>query len=326
VVALFASNVHRMRAIAAAARATGRKICLLGRSLHTHSEVARELGMIPELAGLVVPNDEVRLVPRDRLCVLATGTQGEPPAALSRIAAGTHPILSLDPGDTVVLSSRIIPGNEKTVFDMLDRLERLGCHVVHRKIDPGVHVSGHAAREEQRRYLQLCRPRTFVPVHGTFHHLRRHAELARECGVQQTVIVENGTVVSLTQGHLEVVDQVETGIVHIDRNRVVDPAQLRDRELIGELGHAIVSFTVDGRARYAGSLDVVQRGFLHPELEDSVLEEAVSYVEDDLRRAKEDDVEAMEDRARRALKRFFARRLEGRKPIVTAVALEVRVR
>lgn len=323
VVALFASNVYRMKAVAAAARATGRKVCLLGRSLQTHSEVARELNIVPELAGLLVTSDEARQVPRDRLCVLATGTQGEPPAALSRLAAGTHPALALDPGDTVVLSSRIIPGNEKIVFDMLDRLERLGCRVIHRKTDPGVHVSGHAAREEQRRFLQLCRPRTFVPVHGTFHHLRRHAELAREEGVPQALVVENGARVVLHDARLELEGFVETGVVHIDRGDVVDPGQLRDRELLGELGHAVVTFTVDARARYTGALDIVQRGFLHPSREDAILEEAVRFLDDDLRRAREDDLDAMEDRARRGLKRFFAKRMVGRKPIVTAVALEV---
>jgi ribonuclease J len=323
VVALFASNVYRMKAVAAAARATGRKICLLGRSLQTHSEVARELGLVPELAGLLVSNDEIRQVPRDRLCVLATGSQGEPPAALSRLAAGVHPSLALDPGDTVVLSSRIIPGNEKIVFDMLDRLERLGCHVIHRKTDEGVHVSGHAAREEQRQFLRLCRPRTFVPVHGTFHHLRRHAELAREEGVAQAIVVENGARVVLQDARLEVAGTIETGVVHIDRGQVVDPGQLRDRELLGELGHAVVSFTVDARARYAGNLDVIQRGFLRPDEEDAILDEAVRFLDDDLRRAREDDLDAMEDRARRGLKRFFAKRLGGRKPLVTAVALEV---
>ncbi|MCB9619326.1 MAG: ribonuclease J [Sandaracinus sp.] len=323
VVALFASNVYRMKAVAAAAKATGRKVCLLGRSLHTHSEVARELGIVPELAGLLVTSDEARLLPRNEVCILATGTQGEPPAALSRLASGNHPAMALEAGDTVVLSSRIIPGNEKIVFDMIDRLERLGCKVLDRKSDPDVHVSGHAAREEQRHFLELCRPKTFVPVHGTFHHLRKHAALARETGVRQTLVVENGAVVALRDGSLEVVDQTETGIVHVDRGRVVDPGQLRDRELLGELGHAVVTFTVDPRARYTGSLDVVQRGFLHPSEEDAVLEEAVRYLDDDLRRAREDDLDGMEDRARRALKRFFAKRMSGAKPLVTAIALEV---
>lgn len=323
VVALFASNVYRIKSVVAAAKATGRKVCLLGRSLQTHSEVARELGLIPELAEVLVGVDEARLLPRERVCVIATGTQGEPPAALSRLAAGTHPSLALEPGDTVVLSSRVIPGNEKVVFGMLDRLERLGCSVAHRRTDPGVHVSGHAARDEQRRFLELCRPRTFIPVHGTYHHLRRHAELARETGVRQPLVVENGAVVSLCDGRLEVDDQVPTGIVHIDRGQVVDPGQLRDRELLGELGHAIVTFTVDARARFAGSLDVVQRGFLPPSEEDRLLDEAVRFLEDDLRRAREDDVDAMEDRARRGLKRFFAKRMRGRKPLVTAVALEL---
>lgn len=322
VVAMFASNVYRMKAVAAAAHATGRKVCLLGRSLQTHADVSRDLGLVPELARVLIPvEDASRLAPRE-LCVMATGTQGEPPAALARLAKGTHPALALSAGDTIILSSRIIPGHERTVFDLICQLERLGCVVIERKSDPFVHVSGHAARDEQRRFISLCRPRTFIPVHGTYHHMKAHAALARAEGVPQTLVVENGAVVSLEHGRLEIVDRVETGHVHIDRGFEVDPAQLRDRQLLGELGHVIVSFTADDRGRYAGSLDLVQRGFLHPKMEEELLDDALDFLDDELRRAREGDLDTLEDRARRAVRRFFGRAI-GKKPLVTAIALEV---
>lgn len=322
VVAMFASNVYRMKAVAAAAHATGRKVCLLGRSLQTHADVSRDLGIVPELAKVLVPIDEASRLPPRELCVMATGTQGEPPAALARLAKGTHPALALSAGDTVVLSSRIIPGHERTVFELISQLERLGCVVIDRKGDPGVHVSGHATRDEQRRFISLCRPRTFIPVHGTYHHMNAHAALAREQGVGQALVVENGTVVTLDSGKLEVVDRVEAGVVHIDGGWEVEPAQLRDRQLLGELGHVVVSFTADAGGRYAGSLDLVQRGFLHPKVDEELLDDALDFVDGELRRAREGDLDGLEDRARRAVRRFFGRAV-GKKPLVTAIALEV---
>ena len=322
VVAQFASNVYRMKAVFEAARRHGRRVLLLGRSVRNHAAVSRELGLLDGVADLILQDDDARDVPRDQLCVIATGTQGEPPAALSRLARGTHPALELEAGDTVVLSSRIIPGNEKIVFDLTDMLERVGCILHHRKNRPDVHCSGHAARDEQRRYLELCRPKTFIPVHGTFHHLRRHAALAREVGVEQTLVIENGAIVQLERGRLEVVGEATVGRVHIDRGTPVDEELLKERRLIGELGHAVVAFSIGRGDRFLGHVDIVARGFLAAEVEDALLDDASDYVRRDLRRAKGEGPGELEERARRALRRYFYKKLR-RKPIVTAMALEV---
>lgn len=322
VVAQFASNVYRMKAAFAAARAQGRRVALLGRSVKTHAEVARELRILDGVADLIVPDADLHSVPRRELCVIATGTQGEQPAALGRLARRAHPQLRLDPGDTVVLSARIIPGSEKAVFDMTDALERQGVEVLHRKNTPAVHCSGHAARDEQRAYLELVRPRNFIPVHGTFHHLRRHAELARETGVQRTLIIENGTLVELEDGEVRVAGSVPAGRVPVDRGEPVGPEQLRDRRLIGELGHAVVAFAVDRRGRPVGQAEVIARGVVPEDVEDEIVDAAADYVTRALRRARAGDIDALEADARRALKRFFGKNLR-RRPIITAMAIEI---
>ncbi|MEM9074591.1 MAG: ribonuclease J, partial [Myxococcota bacterium] len=324
VVAQFASNVHRMGAVFEAARAHGRRVALLGRSVRTHSEVARNLRILEGIADLIVPPDDIQDVPPAKLCVIATGTQGERPAALSRLARNDHGLLQLEPGDTVVMSSRIIPGCERAVYQMIDGLERQGITVIHRKNAPGVHVSGHAARDEQRAYIELCRPKAFLPVHGTYHHLQRHAALAESLGVRETLVVENGAVIQLQNAHLQVVDHAVAGRVHIDRGEEVDPEQLRERRLVGELGHAVVAFPVNENGAIVGEVDVVARGVLHEEVEDDILEAACHYVASELARApRSDTIDDLEDRARRSLKRFFGKQLR-RKPIVTAVAVRVR--
>ena len=246
VIAQFASNVYRMQAVFAAARACGRKVCLLGRSVESHATVARQLGLLQRIDPLLVAQPEARKVARSRFCAIATGTQAEWPAALTRLSRGDHAFLELEPGDTVVLSSRIIPGQEKLVYQMIDGLERQGVRVLHRHSHPEVHVSGHACRDEQRQLIELLRPRTFMPVHGSFHHLQAHAALAESLGVDRICVVENGAVVEVTDREISVVDEAPAGRVHIGRRHIVDDVQLRDRRLLGELGVVFVSFASNG--------------------------------------------------------------------------------
>jgi len=323
VVALFASNVYRMQSVFAAATAAHRHVLLLGRSVLNHFRVAVKLGMLPpEAERRVVAPDDARRIPRDRLCVIATGTQGERVAALGRLSRGDHHLLDLEAGDTVIMSSRVIPGCELAVFEMMDALEQRGVTVLSRKQHPGVHASGHARRDEQRALIDMLRPRAFLPVHGTYHHLQRHAELARDAGVPETLVALNGTVVELDGGTLRAVGATTAGRVHVDRQEAVDDRQLRDRQLMGELGVAIVAFAVDSRMRLVGDVEVTTRGFLRTEVEESLLDDACDYVRADLRRLRDaEDLDEVEDAARRALKRFFGRRLR-RKPIVIPLAVE----
>jgi len=325
VVSMFASNVHRIRALAEAAKRTHRKLCLMGRSLEMHARIAELAGYLPDLSAIRIPRELAQSTPRDRLLVLATGTQGEAPAALTRLAQNAHPELRLEPGDRVIHSARIIPGNESHVYALLDRLERAGIDVRWARMDPAIHASGHAHRGEQRALIEHLRPRSFLPVHGTFMHLKRHAELARECGVEDVVTVENGTVVELDEGGLRVAGRVPVGRTYRELGARVPERVIADRKLMAELGLAVVTVLVDDRGRPLGACDLLTRGVVHEDLQQELLDDACDAVLEALEsaawiveRPSEDDLEI---EAKRALKRFFAHRL-GRKPLCYAVVLK----
>ncbi|HEY6876427.1 MAG TPA: ribonuclease J, partial [Polyangiales bacterium] len=260
VVTLFASNTHRLRAVIDAARRTGRKLCWLGRSVQTHSRVAAETGYLRDLEELVISPAQAAILPRQRLLFAATGSQAEPASALARLARRVHPHLALEPGDTVILSSRIIPGNDRPVVEVIDALLRQGVQVIERRTDRAVHVSGHAHRGEQRTMLDLVRPDAFVPVHGTLHHLHRHAELARETGVRQTAIAQNGDVLELGSDGVRVVDRVYTGRIHVARGSDVSDEVLDQRARLAEQGALAISFVIDREGRLLAPPDVSMRG------------------------------------------------------------------
>nr|PZN19133.1 MAG: hypothetical protein DIU78_21585 [Pseudomonadota bacterium] len=260
-VALFASNVQRLIKIGQIAQRVGRKVCLLGRSLETQVAVATRIGRLEWPSDLLVNPEQASSVPRDRLLVLAGGTQAERNSALRRISLGQHPLLTLEAGDTVILSSRAIPGNERPVITMINDLLRAGVHVHSRITDPGVHTSGHAGRGEQRRMLELVRPQCFLPVHGTLHHLLRHAELGRELGVQSTLVVENGTAVICDGRELLAEMEVAHGKIAIAYGgERLDAATLQARNDLARYGVAIVALVVDDRDRLAAPPKVSTRG------------------------------------------------------------------
>lgn len=322
VVTLFASNVHRVRALAEIARRTGRKLALLGRSLRMHAKIGADTGYLPNLEDVLVAPDMLGRLPRAQVLALATGTQGEPPAAFARIAQDTHPDLSVEPGDLVIHSARIIPGCEGAVFPLINALERRGIEVLWRAVSPAIHVSGHARRDEQRRLIETLRPRSFLPIHGTYLHLRSHAEIARQCGVEDVLVAENGAIVHLGETGLSVADHTPTGKVYRERGRALDEVVLKDRRRLAELGVAVVSAVVDVAGRPIAPLDVVTRGVVYEDLEPELLDDACDYVHDALLRMRwveerpdEDDIEQA---ATRALRRFFSKQLH-KKPLCYAM-------
>jgi ribonuclease J len=257
VVALFASNVQRLITFGETALRLGRKLCLLGRSLDAHATVARDIRRVGWPSDLVVSPDDAARLPPERLLVLAGGTQAEPGSAMRRLSLGTHPALKLGPGDTVVFSSRAIPGNEKAVFAMMNDLLRLGVAVHSRVTAPELHTSGHPGRTELRRMLELVRPRCFVPLHGTLHHLRRHAELACAAGVSVTAVVEDGTPVVCDGQSLALDTPVRHGKVLVAKGgEPLSDEALRGRTDLGRSGIVVVALSlgVPPRAR------VVARG------------------------------------------------------------------
>ena len=317
VVALFASNVHRLRMLGEIARRTGRKIVPLGRSIHTHTRVAHATGYLDWPTDLVWPSERVRELPRKAILGLATGTQAEGRAALARLAHGEHPHLTLGRGDTVVMSSRIIPGHEPEVHALMGDFLRLGVELKTRVTDRGIHVSGHAHRGEQKRLIDLVRPKAFIPVHGTIHHLLRHAELARACGVARTLVLENGDLAELKDGALEKVSRVAVPRVHTFAGHAIPVGVIRERMALAENGVAFVHVPVDGAWRIAGEISLFSRGVLD-ESKDAHL---LATVRNDVRAGVEEfggirDERSIAEAARLAARRSFFRVL-GSKPLTT---------
>lgn len=309
VITLFASNTHRLRAVLDVARRSHRKVCWLGRSVQTHSRVAAEVGYLERWDDLVITPQQAQLLPRHRVLFAATGSQAERASALWRVAHRTHPSVALDPGDTVILSSRVIPGNDRPVSELIDSLLRLGVNVIERRTERGVHVSGHAHRGEQRAMLELVRPENFVPVHGTLHHLTRHAQLARSLGVHNAFVAQNGDVIQLDRAGARLVDRASSGRVHVQRGADVADEVVADRSRLAEFGAVAVSMVIDRQGQLVGQPDVHARGVTLGGDANAWLSQARIVIKRSLRHAVEDgaleDVEALREGLRRRLTRFF---------------------
>src|SRR5919197_1340879 len=264
-VSSFASNVHRMQQAIDVAVSVGRKVCVVGRSMRKNANIARNLGYLEVPDDLLIkPPDLEELPPHEQL-ILCTGSQGEPLSALTRIAYRDHPAVSVERGDTVIISAKPVPGNELRVHDAINQLARAGAEVLHQDIAP-VHTSGHACSEELRTLLSLLRPRAVMPVHGEFRMQAAHAQLARDAGVPASniVLAENGTVVELSRDGVRVVDEVETGVAFVDGLGVgdVQDVALRDRRRLSEDGVLIIVATLaSSNGGEAGPPELIARGF-----------------------------------------------------------------
>ncbi len=322
-IALFASNIQRLMLIGEIAQRTGRKLCLFGRSLTTQVEIATDIGRLHWPSDLLVPVEEAKNMRPSRLIVLAGGTQGERGSAMARLAAGVHQELAIDPEDTVILSSRTIPGNDVPVAEMMDGLLRIGAHLHTRVTDPGVHTSGHATRVEQARMLDLMQPRCFLPVHGTLHHLRRHGELATERGVSNVAVVENGTSVLCDGSSVRTEARFTAGSIAVGAGAVeLDVNTLRARAELGRYGIASVALAVDRRGNLLGPPSIVTRGV--PGMADPAEERALKGVAlRAIERAQKrrSDLDDLREEVRRAVRRELFD-IAGSKPVVEVHLIE----
>jgi ribonuclease J len=267
IVSSFASNVHRMQQAADVAMECGRKVAFVGRSMRKNGNIARNLGYMNVPDDMIMRPHELAELPRDQQLILCTGSQGEPMSAMTRIAYNDHPAVSVEPGDTVIISAKPIPGNELRVHDAINRLAKMGAEVLHEDNAP-VHVSGHGKAEELRTIIGLVRPRAVMPVHGEFRMLAAHAQLAREGGIPEEgiILAENGSVVELSEHGARIVDQVTAGMTFVDGLGVGDVADvaLRDRRRLSEDGVLIVVATLTG-SNGDGALtappELIARGF-----------------------------------------------------------------
>jgi len=316
-VACFATNVARLESLAVAAAAHDRHVALVGRSLWRIDKAARENGYLSDVPAFLTEHDAAFL-PEDKVVYVCTGSQGEHRAALARIAFDSHPHVTLSRGDVVIFSSRIIPGNERSIFRLQNQLVRLGVEVVTEK-DHFVHVSGHPGRDEMSRLYRLVRPSISVPVHGEARHLQEHADLAGACGVGKSVILQDGEMLKLAPGEPEVVDIVPAGRLAVDGTRLVsmDSVIMRDRHRMVYNGSAVVTVVIDRVGKVVGDPQVSAHGLLDAEQEADLHEAAVesvrSAIEELARPARFND-DVVRETVRQALRRHM-KQSHGKKPV-----------
>ncbi|WP_428375077.1 ribonuclease J [Lichenicoccus sp.] len=321
-VTCFASNVARVESIALAAEAAGRSVVVVGRSLRNLEAAARDCGYL-ERVPMFLSEQDADDIPDDNLLMIVTGSQGEPRSAMSRISLDTHPNISLGEGDTVVFSSRMIPGNERAIMMVQDNLVRRGVRVL-TDADHMVHVSGHAARDDLRRLYGLVKPRYAVPVHGEWRHLAAHAALAREEGARP-VLLEDGDVLSLSGNAIEVVDSVPVAKLALDGNRVLpmEGGVLAARRKMLFNGVVLGSVVMDQGGRFLGAPKVSAPGLLEPDDAETVRVTA-SFAQNlaELSDAVRADEAGLKEAARSALRRALGRKLQKR-PMVDVHLLRV---
>ncbi|TMJ78275.1 MAG: ribonuclease J [Alphaproteobacteria bacterium] len=315
-VACFASNVARLQTIAQAARVNDRDVALVGRSLWRMDKAARETGYLADVPRFLT-EDEAGYVPRDKILMICTGSQGEPRAALARIARDDHPNITLEQGDVVIFSSRVIPGNEKPIGRLQNALVRLGVEVV-TEADHFVHVSGHPARDELVRMYQMIRPRIAIPVHGEARHLAAHAELARTCQVYEALVIQNGDMIRLGGGAAAIVDEVPVGRIAQDGKSLVplSGGVLQQRRRAGRDGSVVASLVVDRRGWLAAPPQITLIGLAEAnEAPATLLRDALSDAMEGLPAPMRHDDNAVRDTARRVLRRALNERF-GKRPLI----------
>ena len=325
-IASFASNVHRVQQAIDVALDTGRKVCLIGRSLRKNVNIGRNLGYVEVPEEVLVRPDELDALRPEDTMILCTGSQGEPMSALTRMAYHDHPHVSIEPGDTVIISAKPVPGNELRVHDTINRLAKSGAEVLHQEIAP-VHVSGHGNAEEIRTVLALLRPRNVMPVHGEFRMLAAQRRLAMDAGVppERILLAENGTVVELADGAARIVDQLDTGSTFVDGLGVGDvrDVALRDRRHLSEDGVLIVVVTMGGRnGLELGAPEVIARGFADS---GPLLDEARQEAERTLAACLDQDVselKLLQEHLHDNVGQLIAERT-GRRPMILPVVVEV---
>ncbi len=284
IVATFASLISRVQQVADAAAKHGRKMTFAGPSMVDNVKIARKLGYLEIPDEIIVPIDQALKMQDHKVAIMCTGSQGEPSSIVGRLAAGTNRQFDLKQGDTVVLSSHPIPGNEETISRTINRLMHRGAEVIYDAIAP-VHVSGHASQEEQKLLISLVRPKHFIPIHGELRHLRRHGKLAVEVGVEEenVMVVENGQIVVLAGGKLTLGERIPGGYVFVDGDSVgeIDFGVMREREKLARAGIFLIDISVDKlNGRLLHDPEIITRGFVSPEDAEELLPEVRQHIMD----------------------------------------------
>jgi ribonuclease J len=328
ILATFASHVHRIQQVLTLAAARGRHVALLGRSMERNVAIAAELGYLRVPEGLLRPLEELVALPLERQVILSTGSQGEPHSALALMAAGEHKYVQVAPGDLVIISARVIPGNERTVGRVVNALYRAGAEVLYDD-NAFVHVSGHASQEDLKLMLDLTKPRYFIPVHGEYRHLLGHARLAASVGLpaDRIFLIEDGTGVEMTKTAARVMPGYPTGRVLVDGTGVGDVGAvvLRDRQILADDGVIAVAVVLDRAGALVAGPEIASRGFVYVKENEALLEDLRAVVRAALSERDPDappDREALAARVRTAVRQLVNQRVQ-RKPIVLPLIVEV---
>jgi ribonuclease J len=323
----FSSSIYRIRIALDLARKHNRKVAVIGRSMMESTEIAQDLGHIEIPNGLIINPGQMRDYAPEQLMLLISGTQGEPMSALSRAAVDNHKHARIEPGDTVVLSSRIIPGNEKSIFRVIDHLYRRDAQVIYDNGSNGlIHVSGHGSQEEMRLLINLVRPKYFIPIHGNYGNLHKHARIAMDTGaVEHAIVIEDGDVLELDSKDIRKTEKITTGRVLIDSgsfNDVVEDLVLRDRRILSEDGVVLAVLAINKRTgKVEQQPEVVMRGFGGADITEQARELVLKTL-DGLTTEEKADYGMVKEKVRAELKRLI-QKTTGRRPMIMPVILEI---
>jgi ribonuclease J len=323
----FSSSVYRIRIALELARAHGRKVAVIGRSMNDSTEIAQDLGYIEIPPGLIINPGQLRDFPPEQLMILISGTQGEPMSALSRAAVDNHKHARIEAGDTVVLSSRIIPGNEKNIHRVIDHLNRREADVICDDGSSGlIHVSGHGSQEELRLIINLVRPKFFIPIHGDYRFLRRHAKIAMETGaVEHAMVIEDGDVLELDRDDARKKEKVTAGRILIDSGSSIDVVEdlvIRDRRILSEDGVVLAVLAINKKTgKVEREPEVLMRGFGGADITDQARETVLKTL-DGLSPEQKSDYGMVNEKVRVELKRLI-QKTTGRRPMIMPVILEI---
>lgn len=330
IIATFSSNVHRVQKIIDSAVMCGRKVAISGRSMVNVANLAIELGYLKIPAGVLVDINSIKNIPDRELLIITTGSQGEPMSALARMAAADHKAVQIRKGDMVILSSTPVPGNEKTVSNVVNRLFELGAEVIYSDV-ADIHVSGHACQEELKLIHSLIKPKFFMPVHGEYRHLKQHAVIAESLGMppENIHILENGNILSVTQQHAAILkEEISAEPVLVDGLGVGDVGNivLRDRKLLSESGLIIVVAAIEKESRtICSGPDIVSRGFVYVRENEDLIEQARSVVDKALTKCCNENIKdwnSLKAAVRESLRSFIYEKTQ-RSPVILPIFLEV---
>jgi ribonuclease J len=329
IVGVFASNITRIQQVVNLALKRGRKVHFSGKSMKTNVRLAKKEGFLDVPAHAEISESTIDLLPDDKVVMITTGSQGEPMSSLSRIARNTHKSIKIRKGDTIILSSRFIPGNEKAITSIINNFYRMGAEVVYEKVSD-IHSSGHAYKEELKLMLNLVKPKYFIPIHGEYRHLVKHLQLAMETGLppERLILAENGSSINFENGKVTIGEKVHIGRILVDGKGVGDVGDLvlRDRRRLSGDGIVIVLLAIDeqtGEIIYGP--DVVSRGFVFEDQGGFILEEAkcvVLEVFDEIENPSHIDWGEVGPEIKRNLKRFFYDIIE-RRPLILPIIIPV---